>query len=242
MRHLSPSFAVICAFASLACGQRPGQLGDALPETTGTASFALTQTDYKLVASFDVLKDGVESTATLAAYEDAGASHTLTLPIGSYTLDLLGGDFDDTLDAYTTDQGGSASAPYCVYTGPNVASLGPLTGCTITSYNPDPFVVRANDDTDVDIEVTFHFEQDVVVSFSTGRATFHLAPADEQYCGATGVVCALDEVCSILDDVTPPACLRVCNFDLDCEVGQSCVLSDLMGGDGTGPSALSLCR
>lgn len=224
-----------------ACGSRP-QGETSGPLDTGSAEFALSQTDYKLVASFDILKDGTDSTATLAAQEDSGASQTVKLPIGSFTMDLIGGNYDEVLPAYTSDQGGAGSAPYCVYTGPNVATLGPLTGCTVEGYNPDPFTVQANTTTDVLITVTFHFDEDVTVYFSTGRAKFDLDPQDEQYCGATGIVCAADEVCTVFDDAAPPTCVRECNDDTDCDSGQSCVLADLLGGDGTGVTAQGLCR
>jgi hypothetical protein len=227
---------VVCV-TGLACGEQlePGSNG------IGTADFALTQTDYKLVSSFDILKDGTNLITTLDAAVDAGASHVVTLPIGEYELDLVDADFDEVLPAFTTDPGSPPSGPYCVYTGPNGATLGPLTGCTVASYAPDPFVVRANTNTDVNIEVTFHFDQDVTVLFSNGRATFHLAPSDEQYCGTEGVVCDANELCTVFDG-TGPACVRMCATAGDCDVGQSCILTDVLGNDGTGPTAEGLCR
>jgi hypothetical protein len=227
---------VVC-MTGLACGEQPGTG----PNGVGTANFALTQTDYKLVSSFDILKDGTELITTLDAEVDAGATHTVILPIGSYEIDLVDANFDEVLPAFTADPGSPPAGPYCVYTGPNGATLGPLTGCTVASYNPDPFVVNANSNTDVNIEVTFHFDQDVTVLFSTGQATFHLAPSDEQYCGTEGVVCAVDELCTVFDG-TGPACVRMCDDDVDCDAPETCILTDVLGNDGTGPTAEGLCR
>jgi hypothetical protein len=228
----------VVGVVALGCGNQ--MLGeDSGP--VGTANFALSETDYKLVSSFDVLRNGTDSKGILEAAVDAGASQVMTLPIGQYELDLIDADFDEVLPAFTADPGIPPSGPYCVYTGPNGATLGPLTGCTVASYNPDPFVIQADSNTDVDIEVTFHFDEDITVLFSTGRATFHLAPSDEQYCGTEGVVCDANEVCTMFDG-TGPACVRMCATAAECEVGQSCILTDVLGSDGTGPGAKGLCR
>lgn len=235
MRNLL--LASVACTVALGCGN---QLGEGSNEV-GTADFALTQTDYKLVGSFDILKDGTDLITTLDAAVDAGASHVVTLPIGDYQLDLVDANFDEVLDAFTADPGSPPTDPYCVYTGPNGATLGPLTGCTVASYSPDPFTINANSNTDVNIEVTFHFDEDVTVVFSTGRATFHLAPSDEQYCGTEGVVCDANELCTVFDG-TGPACVRMCVTAGDCDVGQSCILTDVLGNDGTGPTAEGLCR
>jgi len=88
---------------------------DAAGDTaTGSARFALSASEggnnYRFIGSLDILRGGnVED--TLIADAESPATHTHTLPIGGYSLGLVGADFGDLLTAL--------GAPFCEYNGAN---------------------------------------------------------------------------------------------------------------------------
>lgn len=201
------------------------------PEATGTASFALRQAMgedvYRLIGTFRILDASSRTVDTLVAEVDGPASHTFTLPIGTYTLELEGAAAGDLL----RDDG---TPPYCTHEGPREG----FTGCTLEAIAP--FTVRAGQTTIVPVPVRMHFEDDdVLVLFRTGTVEVTLDPTEGQAtCGE--VLCGEGEVCATVEGIGP-ACHRTCESDDECPAETACIATAASGGDGTGSGSIGLC-
>jgi alpha-tubulin suppressor-like RCC1 family protein len=193
--------------------------------TTGQVQLALSDTDagatYRFIGSLQIRDSLNQVIDTLVADETSDPSQVVTVPIGSYTLELVGASFGQVL----IDDG---SPPYCTYQG----SGGDFTGCTV--QDPGSFVIRADQTTDVIIPILAHFEEpDVDELFSEGDVQIELDVEDGNGTCA-GVFCSSGETCAVVNG-EGPACTASCQEDDDCPADFKCV-----GASGSTPIALCI--
>lgn len=196
--------AALAALALLSCDGTATI--EAAAGTTGQVQLALSDTDagatYRFIGSLGIRDSFNQVIDTLVADETSDPSQIVTVPIGSYTLDLVGASFGQVL----LDDG---SPPYCTYQG----SGGDFTGCTV--QDPGSFVIRADETTDVDIPILAHFEEtDVDELFSEGDVEINLDVEDGNG-SCAGIFCGSGETCAVVNG-EGPACSRTCQEDDDC--------------------------
>jgi hypothetical protein len=133
--------------------------------------------------------------ATVETNPSSPSTHTVSLLPGSYLIEIE--------DGYTCS------------VDPDDASF---TGCTYIGASPNPFGVRAGGTTEVLLEFTFHFDEDVGIVFRKGNAVLSLVPTLQAACGEG---CPVGELCVSLD-AEAPACAATCEANEDCGDEQAC--------------------
>jgi len=114
--------------------------------------------------------------------------------------------------------------------------------CEFIETVPEPFVVVANEVTDVALRFRFFFENtdDQMVLFTIGGAEFDLDPPEnEQLCGGNPA-CADGDICATVNNVGPD-CYTICVLGGDpCADGLSCIAVGALEDQGPNAPA-NLC-
>lgn len=172
----------------------------------GKASVALQSPAGDCVTGTIQIRNSSNAIVSSIATDCTDASQEVILQPGDYTIGMASG--------YTCNPAGTPDTGY--------------VDCTYLTSNPSPFHVSVGVRTQVSLNFQFNYEnRNVAVVFGVGSVDLTLGDAGVQnLCGSgtSARTCTTDEVCAVLDNVTPPRCYTKCGTTgIACATGQVCI-------------------